>query len=989
MRAAEVCDPSLNSTTLAHLAPEARERLADLLDRYLRSLESGVPLDPEALAGECPELAEPLLGYVRSLSALHGMAAGFAGNVVSAEDVAAEEDAGRENTFHGEQRLGDFVLKREIGRGGMGVVYEAWQISLGRMVALKILPFAAVLDAKQIARFKNEAQAAAQLHHPNIVPVFAIGVERGVHYYAMPYIDGQPLDRAIAQLRQERASGRAGRGSEAASAFSSGSLGTRTSRRAENGEANDACPSTVPISLLTERSPNAGHYFRTVARLGIQAAEAIHAAHEYGVVHRDIKPSNLLLDLQGKLWITDFGLARCQSETSLTKTGDVLGTLRYMSPEQALGRSALVDQRTDIYSLAVTLYELLTLRAAYAGDNGPEMLRQIESQEPLRPRQIDGRIPADLETVVLKAMSKIREDRYTTAQEFAEDLGRFLEGKPTVARPATVVDRLAKWARRHRKFVVGSAAACLVLITGLAISTMLIAQAKVEADKNYAQAQYNFRQARQVVDRLGARLAHRLAGIAGAEHVRRDLLEDTLGYYRDFIAQVGDEPSLTADLALTHSKIAAIQEQIESKEQAIVEYERAIALFEQLQLQEPDVAEHRRDLARCQNNLALLLAEGGKTELADAAYRSAIRVQEQLVGDHPGEPEYITDLGLSHSNRGLLYSQLGRPDEAEASYREAIGAQRGLVAGSAPAADALRNLAASHNNLAALFAESQPERAIESYGEALGLLTRLAQIKPEVLEHQSAVAMAHNNLGAVQSRAGKGTEAEASYQRAIAAQLELVSRAEAQKAYRRDLAYSYNNLGQLQVKLHRAKDAEQSFREAVGLLETLTRQHPRDIGFQGSLGGVHNNLGIVLEELGRTGEAAEAYERAAKCTQAALEGAPKMGQFRSFLSKIHYNQGRVLRVLGRPREAAEIALRRRALLTDQPQRLVSVAEELALAAAMLRQDATTRGSARSYGDAAVAVLREVREAGHAPQNLREHEVFKSLKDYEGFAELVH
>lgn len=965
MRSADVCDPSLNSTTLARLAPEARERLTDLLDRYLRSLESGVPIDPETLAAECPDLAEPLRGYVRSLSALHGMAAGFGGSA-----VAADDDAAGENTFHGEQRLGDFVLKREIGRGGMGVVYEAWQISLGRMVALKILPFAAVLDAKQIARFKNEAQAAAQLHHPNIVPVFAIGVERGVHYYAMPYIDGQPLDRAIAQLRQER-EGQAA-----------------TCRPSVAAESRDECPSTVPGSLLTERSPNLSYYCRTVARLGIQAAEAIHAAHEYGVVHRDIKPSNLLLDHHGKLWITDFGLARCQSETSLTKTGDVLGTLRYMSPEQALGRSALVDQRTDIYSLAVTLYELLTLRAAYTGDNGPEMLRQIESQEPPRPRQLDPRIPTDLETVVLKAMSKVREDRYTTAQEFAEDLGRFLEGKPTAARPATVVDRLAKWARRHRKFVVGSAAACLVAMTGLAISTMLIAQAKVEADKNYAQAQSHFRQARKVVDRQ-AQLAQRLAGIAGAEVVRRDLLEETLGYYLEFIAQVGDEPTLRADLALTHSKIAAIQERIDSKEQAIVEYERAIALFERLQAEQPGVADYRRDLARCQSNLALLLADGGKWDLADAAYRSAIAIQEVLVGDYPDEPEYAADLGLSHSNRGLLYSQLGHRAEAESCYVEAIKTQRGLVASPEPGADALRNLAASHNNLAAIYVDSQPERAIENYREALGLHIKLAHIKPGVLDHQSDVAMAHNNLGAVQSRAGKATDAEASYQRAIETQSELVSKAPAQKAYRRDLAFSYNNLGQLQITLHRASDAERSFREAMALMESLTRQYSGDIPFQASLGGLYNNLGIVLEELRRPAEAAEAYERAAKYAQTAFEGAPKLAQFRSFLSKIYYNQGRVLRQLGRPRDAAEIALRRRALWNDQPQRLVSVAEELALAAAMLRRDAATRGAARNYGDAAVALLRQVREGGHAPENLQEHEILKSLKDYDGFADLVH
>ena len=272
-------------------------------------------------------------------------------------------------------------------------MYEARQISLDRPVALKILPFAAVLDAKQIARFKNEAQAAAQIQHPNIVPVYAIGAERGVHYYAMQLIDGQPLDQAITQLR--------GDGGDAVSNSTTPDSDVTTVRAPSKGTVGP--PSH---SLLTTKTESRGKYYHTVARIGIQAAEALHAAHEYGVVHRDIKPSNLLLDKDGKLWITDFGLARCQSDTTLTTPGDLLGTVRYMSPEQALGKSALVDQRTDIYSLGITLYELLTLRAAFTDENSRSLLAQIESQEPPRPRLLTPTIPQDLETIILKSICK-------------------------------------------------------------------------------------------------------------------------------------------------------------------------------------------------------------------------------------------------------------------------------------------------------------------------------------------------------------------------------------------------------------------------------------------------------------------------------------------------------------------------------------------------------------------------------------------------------
>src|SRR5437773_4727354 len=278
---------SRDGVTLAHLTPEQRDRLTDVLDRYLSALEQDVPLAQDALLAAHPDLADALRSYFRSLEDLHDMAAGFGG-------ATTREATPRDQEPEGAKRIGDFELIREIGRGGRGVAYEARQLSLDRRVAVKLLPFAAVLDAKQIARFKHEAQAAAQLHHPNIVPVFAIGVERGVHYYAMQYIDGQPLDRAIEELRDGRR--KKSRGS---------SVGGRESR------ANKAS-STVAIAHSPTLPLSHSQFFRRVAELGIQAAEALHAAHEYGVVHRDVKPSNLLLAADGKLWITDFGLARFQ-----------------------------------------------------------------------------------------------------------------------------------------------------------------------------------------------------------------------------------------------------------------------------------------------------------------------------------------------------------------------------------------------------------------------------------------------------------------------------------------------------------------------------------------------------------------------------------------------------------------------------------------------------------------------------------------------------
>jgi serine/threonine protein kinase len=434
-------------------------------------------------------------------------------------------------------QLGEFRLLREVGRGGMGVVYEALQLSLQRRVAVKVLPFAAGIDPRRLQRFKNEALAAAHLCHENIVSVHAVGADRGVHYYAMPFIEGQSLAALIGDLRRFTGGAEPVPDSPSKpqpipeSACPPGGAGPET-------RANDTSPYAA-TSISRDLSSGSRRYYDWVAGLGRQAALALEHAHQVGIIHRDIKPANLLLDPRGQIWITDFGLAQVGVDGGLTLTGELLGTLRYASPEQTRGRPGLVDHRTDIYSLAATLYELLTLRPLFEGRDRNELLQRIADEEPRLPRALRPSVPGDLETVLLKALAKDAADRYATAQEMALDLERFLEYRPILARRPTLAERMRKWARRHPFVIAAGAVVCLLLLTGSLVSTVLIYNERRKTEAAYRrerlraqEVETQFLLARFSVDELFRLSEEELAYHPGADGLRRQLLTSVRYYYQ-------------------------------------------------------------------------------------------------------------------------------------------------------------------------------------------------------------------------------------------------------------------------------------------------------------------------------------------------------------------------------------------------------------------------------------------------------------------------
>ncbi|HLN29345.1 MAG TPA: serine/threonine-protein kinase [Gemmataceae bacterium] len=507
--------------------PEDDPRLLRAAQEYLAALETGSRPDRRQFAARFPDLARDLEPYLDALDLFHS-----AGTTLqTAAHPAAEEGLPAEP-------LGDFRILREIGRGGMGTVYEAMQMSLGRRVALKVLPFAAALDAKQLQRFKHEAQAAAHLHHTNIVPVFAVGAERGVHYYAMQLIEGQNLAEVIRHLRPLE--------QEAVH-----------SEPAVPGAASATVTETA-AKLSTQRASRSGNFYRTAIGLALQAAEALEHAHQLGVIHRDVKPANLLVDDRGNVWVTDFGLAQFHNAVGLTRTGDLLGTLRYMSPEQAAGQGTPVDARTDVYSLGATLYEMLTLEPMFDGNDYQHLLRQILYDEPRPPRAVDRSMPAELETIVLKAVSKNPAERYATAQEFADDLRRFLDNRPILARRPSPAQRVRKWARRHPSVVFAGVLFLALACAGSLVGAALLNAEKAEQVKRTKEAEARFRLARKAVDEMIQVSEQELSDGPQFEALRKRLLESALVYYQEFIEQHQNGTALQQELKDTRDRVETI-----------------------------------------------------------------------------------------------------------------------------------------------------------------------------------------------------------------------------------------------------------------------------------------------------------------------------------------------------------------------------------------------------------------------------------------------
>jgi serine/threonine protein kinase/tetratricopeptide (TPR) repeat protein len=899
------------------------------------------------------------------------------------------------------EHIGGYRILREIGRGGMGVVYEAEQEALGRRVALKVLPGALAGDANARARFDREARAAARMHHTNIVPVFDVGQDDGYIFYAMQMIHGQGLDMVIEQLkglRDQNASPAPdadgdGKGtakpSLAASLilgrFEQDDLAAGTSSDTHAGLVEEAADhqGTMPSSAvlpgqsdLASAQINRRAYYRSIAQIGLQCASALSYAHARGVVHRDIKPSNLLLDATGVVWITDFGLAKT-ADLSVTQTGDILGTIRYMSPERFRGQC---DARADVYALGMTLYELLALKPAFVSPYRVGLIEQIRHVEPRSPRTMDSRLPRDLETIVLKAIDKDPKGRYQSADELSEDLRHFIAGEPIKARRIWMAERLARWVARHPAVASLLAAVFLVMAAGTAVSIAqasralraegaALAAAKAEKQARHAaeQREAETRAVLEFVENkvIAAARPEGQAGGQGNEVTLRKAIEASLPH---IASSFRDQPLIEARLRRTlGNSFSYLGEPQIAHEQ----FDAARALYTKFR------GKDHPDTLKTMNNLAVSYSALGRLAEALKLFEETLALRKAKLG--PGHPDTLTSM----NNLANSYQELGRLADALKLFEETLALSKAKFGLGHP-----RTLTGM-NNLVNCYQElGRHAEALKLSEEVVALRkAKLGPHHPDTLTSMTNLANSYQKLGRL-ADALKLREETLALQKAklgrdhpdtlgsmhnLAATYQALGRyAEALKLDEQTLAAwkvkpgpdhpntlrSLHNLAASYYALGRYAEALKLFEETVALMKAkLGPGHPE------TLVGM-NNVAQSYGALGRHAEALKLHEETLALREDKL-GAnhPDTIQSQAGVARSLLQLGRGAEAVALARQAAELWEERKGTHASS---LYDAARYRAITAAVVRASENSPEGAKqadAEADRAMAWLKEAVAAG--------------------------
>jgi tetratricopeptide (TPR) repeat protein len=823
-----------------------------------------------------------------------------------------------------------------LGRGGMGVVYQARQTSLRRLVALKMTLAGSHATGEQQARFRTEAEAVARLQHPNVVQIHEVGEHDGLPFFSLEFVDG-------------------------------GSLANRL----------DGTP----------RPP------RQAAQVVETLARAVHAAHQRGIVHRDLKPANVLLTGDGVPKITDFGLAKMLDATAgATDTGAVMGTPSYMAPEQTGRYAHPIGPATDVYALGAVLYELLTGRPPFQGETPLATLEQVVADEPVPPRRWQPGVPRDLETVCLKCLRKEPAGRYGSALGLADDLRHFLAGEPIRARPVGPAGRLWRWARRNPKVAGLLATLALVMAAGMVTVTalwLLAEERRRTAEENQAlaerrrrEARANYLKARDAVDQLTRLGDEYLRHVPQQEKLRRALLAEALRLNQEFLQENSDDPEVRQETARTYNRLGRIHGQLGEPQEAAKLLRRAVDLSKRLTEEFPRQAEYRDDLAEYYHDLGFRLMYTRAGE-AGEAFRQGLALRKELVAESPGVSKYRHHLARMHTELGNLLSITGRAPEAEESYRQGQEIWQDLAAVDPESADYQSGLGSTYNNLGHILMD-RGERSRAVLGASTVGLMGSALAQGPLLAAPALIP-------------GRTEELPRSRQllhRAIDHQQRALKVRPFHTQDRWNLAKQYDMLGAIEKRLGQYGEAETAMRQSQAVRQRLADDFPATPFHRSELGGVLNNLAIIQLRQGKLAEARRSAEEAIAHQQAARKMDPEAPQYRQYLYNHYWNLADILVNQGEHAEAVRAAAKLAGVVPDSGANHVVAAWFVARCMPLAEKDAgqpadKRRELVRGYTELAMRYLRDgAAKGGVNVAFIRGEPPFRPLRAREDYKALL-
>jgi serine/threonine-protein kinase len=789
---------------------------------------------------------------------------------------------------------------------------------LNRAVALKRIQERQADNPESRRRFLREAEITGRLEHPGVVPVYGLAQDAaGRPCYAMRFIQGESLKDAIQKFHAAEKQGK------------------------DPGEQRLA--------------------FRQLLTSFVVVCKTMAYAHSRGVLHRDLKPANIMLGKYGETLVVDWGLAkafdrddeaRALGEASLqpeiegggsdTQTGAALGTPLFMSPEQAAGDNGLVGPASDIYSLGVTLYNLLTNAVPYDIREPFQMRAPAILAEVVPPRQRKKDVPRALEAICLKAMTKDQQKRYGTGLDLAADLEHWLADEPVSFYRDPWPQRLGRWVRQHRGLAASSVAGVAVAAVSLAVVSLLMGRKNAELATASAElAVANTREheaaelARQTIEDMTSEDALRfLETQKELRPEQRNFLERAVAYYRQAVRQEAPGEEGQAGQARAYFRMGKLQQWLGLFPEAEITSRSALEKYQYLAAEHAQDPAYRLDLAKSHRILGLQLVDLGKLPEAEQEYRAALAEGERLVSEHPRVPEYRLDLAISHNNLGTRLSVLGKQPEAEKEYRAALAEQEALASEHPGVPEYRQELAGTHINLGnLLFILGKRPEAEKEYRAAVTKGERLASEHPPAPMYRQYLARSLHNLGVLLAALGKRQEAEKEYRAALVEQERLVVEHPQATVYRTELARSHNSLGVLLKDLGKRPEAEKEYRAALIEQERLAAEHPQVPVYRFELAKSHNNMGILLKDLGKRPEAEKEYRTAMVEQERLAAEHPRVAAYRQDLAKSHNNLGNLLRDLGKWPEAEKeyrAALVERERLVSEHPKAPAYAMELAL-----------------------------------------------------------